>query len=102
LEKRIHGCTDKKDLIENGATGTASILRVLKVNKLDDTQNPLQGTSTFGKVDPGLSEALGNHEPTLEDQDAKPVEGSDQEGVIGMSFNCQQPMQSMMNHGWPS
>jgi hypothetical protein len=55
-------------------------LRVLKVNKLDDNQYPLQGGSTFGKDDPGLSEALGNQEPTLEDQGAKPVEVSDQEG----------------------
>ena len=55
-------------------------MRVLKVNKLDDNQYPLQGGSTFGKDDPGLSEALGNQEPTLEDQGAKPVEVSDQEG----------------------
>ena len=60
-----------KDLIENESNGTASILRVLKIHKPDETQYPLQGRTTFGKDDPGLSEALGNQEPTLEDQDAE-------------------------------
>ena len=60
-----------KDLIENESNGTASILRVLKIHKPDETQFPLQGRTTFGKDDPGLSEALGNQEPTLEDQDAE-------------------------------
>ena len=60
-----------KDLIENEANGTASVLRVLKINKPGKTQYPLQGRSTFGKDEPGLTEAVGNQEPTLEDQDAK-------------------------------
>ena len=55
-----------KDLIENESNGTASILRVLKINKPDETQFPLQGRTTFGKDEPGLSEALGDQEPTLE------------------------------------
>jgi len=63
-----------KDLIENGSNGTASILRVLKIHKPDETQYPLQGRTTFGKDDPGLSEALGNQEPTLENQDAEMVD----------------------------
>ena len=42
--------------------------------KADETQFPLQGRTTFGKDDPGLSEALGNQEPTLEDQDAEMVD----------------------------
>lgn len=69
-----------KDLIENEANGTASVLRVLKVNKPDETQYPLQGRSAFSKDDPGLNESLGNQEPTLEDQYAKPVNEVDQEG----------------------
>ena len=63
-----------KDLIENEANGTASILRVLKVHQPEETQLPLQGRVTVGKDDPGLSEALGNQEPTLEDQDAEMVD----------------------------
>eukprot|EP00435_Cladocopium_sp_Y103_P040649 s1620_g11.t1 len=62
-----------KNLLENEANGTAEVLRVLKVIKLEDNKFPLQGRSIFGKHDPGQDEALGNHEPTLEDQDAKPV-----------------------------
>ena len=32
-----------KDLVENEANGTASVLRVMEVIKPDDTQFPLQG-----------------------------------------------------------
>ena len=70
MEKRIHDRTTK-DPVENEANGTASVWRVLKVVKPDETQFPLQGRYAFGKDEPGLGEALGNHEPTLEDQNAK-------------------------------
>ena len=70
-----------KDLVENETNETASVWRVMKVIKPDDTQVPLQERSTFGKDEPGLDEALGNHEPTLEDQDAKPAEGDDRGGM---------------------
>ena len=63
-----------KDLIENESNCTASILRVLKINKSDETQFPLQGRATVGKDDPGLSEALGNREPTLKDQDSEMID----------------------------
>ena len=63
-----------KDLVENEANGTASILRVLKVHQPEEAQFPLQGRVTVGKDEPGLSEALGNQEPTLEDQDAEMVD----------------------------
>ena len=63
-----------KDLIENESNGTASISRVLKINKPDETQYPLQGRTTIEKDDPGLSAALGNQEPTLEDEDAEMVD----------------------------
>ena len=75
-------------------------MKVLKVVKPDEIQYPLQGRSTSGKDDPGLNEALGNHEPTLEAQDAKPGEESDQ--VDGNRDSFQQQLQSTMNHGWPS
>ena len=74
-----------KDLVENEANGTASVWRVLKVVKPDDTGFPLQGRSAIGKDEPGLDEGVGNHEPTLEDQDSKPVEGDDR-GGMGESF----------------
>jgi len=63
-----------KDLIENESNGTASILHVIKINKPDETQYPLQGRTSCGRDDPGLSEALGNQEPTLEDQGAEMVD----------------------------
>eukprot|EP00435_Cladocopium_sp_Y103_P065441 s1992_g27.t1 len=69
-----------KNLLENEANGIAEVLRVLKVIKSEDSKFPLQGRSVFGKYDPGQEEALGNHEPTLEDQDAKPVEDPEEEG----------------------
>ena len=47
------------------------------INKPDETRYLLQGRSTFGKDDPGLTEALGNQEPTLEDQDARMDESDD-------------------------
>jgi hypothetical protein len=42
--------------------------------KPDETQYPLQAKTPCGRDDPGLSEALGNQEPTLEDQDAEMVD----------------------------
>eukprot|EP00435_Cladocopium_sp_Y103_P006156 s2440_g2.t1 len=68
-----------KNLLENEANGTAEVLRVLKIIKSEDSKFPLQGRSVFGKYDPGQEEALGNHEPTLEDQDAKPVEDPEED-----------------------
>ena len=59
-----------KNLVENEANGTSSVLRVMKIIKPDDTHFPLQGRSEFGKDAPGLDQALGNQWPTLEDQDA--------------------------------
>ena len=67
-----------KNLIENESNGTVSALRVLKIVKPDETQYPLQGRETVGKDEPGLFEALGNQEPTLEDQDA-PIDDTDNE-----------------------
>ena len=52
-----------KDLIENEANGTASVLRVMKIIKPDETE--------IRKESPGLDQALGNQQPTLEDQDAQ-------------------------------
>ena len=63
-----------KDLIENEANGTSSVLRVMKIIKPDETHFPLQGRSDFGKDAPGLDQALGNQRPTLEDQDAPMAE----------------------------
>ena len=37
-----------QDLVENEANGTASVWKVLKVVKPDDTQFALQGRSAFG------------------------------------------------------
>ena len=68
-----------KDLVENEANGTASVLRVMKVIKPDETRFPLQGRPEIGKDSPGLDEALGNHGPTLEDQDA-PLPGDEGQG----------------------
>ena len=67
-----------KNLIENESNGTVSVLRVLKIVKPDETQYPLQGRETVGKDEPGLFEALGNQEPTLEDQDA-PIDDTEDE-----------------------
>ena len=74
-----------EDLIENESNGTALILRVLKIHKPDETQFPLQGRTTFGKDDPGLTEALGNQEPTLEDQDAEMTDDDAQQESFQLS-----------------
>ena len=42
----------------------------MKIIKPDETHFPLQGRPDFGKDTPGLDQALGNQQPTLEDQDA--------------------------------
>ena len=73
-----------KNLVENESNGTVSVLRVLKIVKPDETQYLLQGRETVGKDEPELYEALGNQEPTLEDQDA-PIDEDVEEDVFQLS-----------------
>ena len=68
--------------------------------KPDETQYPLQAKTPCGRDDPGLSEALGNQEPTLEDQDAEMVD--EKMKLQEKIFNCLLPMPFTMKHGYHS
>ena len=72
-------------------------MKVLKAVKPDKNSISASRQINLRQGRPRTERSSGDHEPTLEDQDAKPGEESDQVDGNRDSFQ-----QQLMNHGWPS